>query len=212
MIIPAPQVFFKQVTFEKMSGRRLKMRSFAAVKIQAKYRMVKQLKEYQLIQFCLSHVQALFRAKEARLLLEDRMREAASRVVQKNARAVVQRLKYLKIRRRFIRLQAMVRGKQAKRRSQNLRVYLAASKIQATWRCSVERRVFLEMRKGAAQFQIRWRMRQAKTQLKRLKAEAKEVGALLAKHQKQQEVVKELAKKNQVGTVLGRRRRCWCQE
>lgn len=81
-------VFFKQHTYERISQRRLIIRGAAAVKIQAKYKAVKAAREYELLQFCVSHLQALVRAKAARELLDARRQAFAAVQIQKKARAV----------------------------------------------------------------------------------------------------------------------------
>eukprot|EP00392_Amoebophrya_sp_AT5.2_P004904 g4913.t1 len=150
-------VFFKQLTYERISQRRLIIRGAAAVKIQAKYKAVKAAREYELLQFCV----------------------------------------YKRIRVAIIAVQAGYRGMKGRRCFREHRERVYCTRIQSKWRAVLERRVFVAMRAGIHQMQTRWRMKQAKTQMKKLKAEAKEVGNLLAKHQKQQELVKEQQKKLQ---------------
>ncbi|CAD7941448.1 unnamed protein product [Amoebophrya sp. A25] len=190
-------VFFKQHTYEKISQRRLIIRGAAAVKIQAKYKAVKAAKNFELLQFCVSHMQALFRAKQARDLLDEKRQHYAAVQLQKKARALAATKEYRRVRVAIIAIQATWRGRQGRTYAKEYRRYRASVRIQSKWRGVLERRVFAALVKGINQMQTRWRMKQAKVQLKKLKAEAKEVGNLLAKHQKQQELMKDQTRKLQ---------------
>ncbi|CAD7956287.1 unnamed protein product [Amoebophrya sp. A120] len=196
-------VFFKQHTYERISQRRLIIRGAAAVKIQAKYKAVKAAREFELLQYCCSHLQALLRAKEARDLLDAKRQEFAVVQIQKVARVQLAKKEYRKIRKAIILMQAAWRGKKGRSFAKEFKKFKAITKIQATYRSVLERRIFVAMRLGINQLQTRWRMKQAKVQLKKLKQEAKEVGNLLAKHQKQQELVKEQSRKLQETESLG---------
>merc|ERR1711963_468082 len=59
-------VFFKQITYEKISQRRLKIRSDAVIRIQAYYRMVKQSHQFKKIRYCVNLFQMLILSKTAR--------------------------------------------------------------------------------------------------------------------------------------------------
>lgn len=77
--------------------------------------------------------------------------------------------------RAIVTIQAGARARQARVYVKRYRRYRAAVKIQSKYRSLLEKRILLTMLKGINQMQVRWRMRQAKGQLKKLKAEAKEV-------------------------------------
>lgn len=172
-------VFFKQVTHEKLKYKQLTIRGAASTKIQAKYRQVLAQKNYELVKYCVQHMQALLRTKRARDELDWVRKYNAAVVIQSTGRKMVQRLKYKRVRVCIKKIQKLVRRVQKKKRMEMDRINNAATRIQAKYRAILERRVMKKMLKGVYEMQSRWRMKIAKLQMNRLKKEAKEVGALL---------------------------------
>merc|ERR1719333_1369581 len=102
-----------------------------------------------------------------------------------------------KYRNQIVTIQKRARGNQGRNKAKEHRLFVSARKIQRAWRRSQEQKAFKGMRLGILLAQQRWRVHNAKSQLKKLKQEAKEVGALVAKNQKAQEQAKELRIKNE---------------
>jgi len=117
--------------------------------------------------------------------------------IQSLARVAKCRRSYRAICKKVVRLQAWRRGILGRRRVKEYKKFVCAQRIQRTWRRRQEQKVYKVLMRGVRVAQERWRMHHAKHQMKKMKQEAKEVGALMAKSQKAQEQASELRKKNE---------------
>merc|ERR1719191_2689266 len=102
---------------------------------------------------------------------------------------------YKMIRRKIVRIQVWRKCRAARKRDAENKIHRSACAIQRTWKGRQERRVYDSLKQTIHLAQQRWRMHYAKSQLKKLKAEAREVGAILAKNQQAQQQVAELKAK-----------------
>jgi len=188
-------VFFKLPAFERIKCARLELVIKSTTLIQADWRRKVRREKYIAIRLFARHVQALLRTRQARLELERRGRERAATRLQALARRAACRRSYRSLVRRLVQLQSWHRGIRGRREARERRRFVSARRVQRAWRRRTEQRVYRLLARAVHAAQERWRMHYAKQQMKRLKQEAKEVGALLAKSQKTQEMATELRKK-----------------
>jgi len=189
-------VFFKLAAFERIKFARLELLIKSTTLIQACWRRKVRREMYKAIQLCTRHMQALLRSKQARLDLQGRKTEMAATKIQAVGRRFNTRTKYLKTLQKLIRIQAWRRGIVGRRAAKERKLFVGARKIQRNFRRKQDQTVFATLIPAVRVAQERWRMHHAKQQMKQLKQEAKEVGALMAKNQKAQEQAAELRKKN----------------
>jgi len=190
-------VFFKLPAFERIKFARLELVIKSTTLIQADWKRKIRRDMYKAIRLFTRHVQALMRTKQARMELDRRRREKAATQIQALARRTASRKSYTAIYQKVVRLQAWRRGITGRRSAKEYKKFVSAQKIQRNWRRRQEQKVYKVLMYAIRVAQERWRMHYAKQQMKKLKQEAKEVGALMAKNQKAQEQATELRKKNE---------------
>mmetsp|Transcript_41275 Transcript_41275/g.66676 ORF Transcript_41275/g.66676 Transcript_41275/m.66676 type:complete len:1698 (-) Transcript_41275:250-5343(-) len=190
-------VFFKLPAFERMKFARLELLIKSVTLIQANWRRKVQLSKYKAICLFTQHVEALLRVKQARTDLLRRRQEGSVVRIQGLARRFLARQKYQGFLRKVVKIQAWRKGIIGRRGAKDYRKYSAARKIQSCWLRRRERKVYALLKRAISVAQERWRMHTAKSQMKKLKQEAKEVGALMAKQHKAQEQATEMRKKNE---------------
>mmetsp|Transcript_46607 Transcript_46607/g.134896 ORF Transcript_46607/g.134896 Transcript_46607/m.134896 type:complete len:1333 (-) Transcript_46607:65-4063(-) len=190
-------VFFKLGAFERIKFARLELLIKSTTLIQADWRRMVQKEKYKALVLFTKHVQALMRSKQARIDADRHRRELAVRKIQSLARRTAARKSYRAIRNKVVRLQAWRKGILGRRSAKEYRRFSSARKIQQLWRRRSEQKVYKLLMTSVHVAQERWRMHYAKQQMKKLKQEAKEVGALMAKNQKAQEQATEQRKKNE---------------
>mmetsp|Transcript_132997 Transcript_132997/g.248717 ORF Transcript_132997/g.248717 Transcript_132997/m.248717 type:complete len:1710 (-) Transcript_132997:151-5280(-) len=189
--------FFKQSAFERLKFARLELLIKSVTIIQAQWRGKVRRNMYKVIRLMTRHVEALIRGKQARLELLNRRREKAVVTIQAAVRKSKARKEFGKIIRKVVKLQAWRRGFTGRKKAKEFKLFSAARKIQRNWKRRQEQKTFQALLKSIHIAQQRFRMHTAKSTLKKLKQEAKEVGALVAKSQKAQEQIAELRKKNE---------------
>ncbi|CAJ1973589.1 unnamed protein product [Sphenostylis stenocarpa] len=112
-----------------------------------------------------------------------RREKAAAILIQKYLRMCLMRHTYVKLCYSSIIVQSNVRGFTTRQRFLHRKEHKAATSIQAYWRMCKVRYAFLKHQNSIVAIQCLWRRRQAKRELRRLKQEANEAGALrLAKN------------------------------
>eukprot|EP00388_Colpodella_angusta_P002956 GDKJ01010488.1.p1 GENE.GDKJ01010488.1~~GDKJ01010488.1.p1 ORF type:complete len:1364 (+),score=424.49 GDKJ01010488.1:107-4093(+) len=186
--------FFKQEAYEALSTARLRMRGEAATKIQSVWKGVLQRRQYKQDRERIIKCQAFVRGKLARMERLRLKKERAILIIQKMARGFITRRRVTRDRRCLVTLQSVIRTFVAKKNLIPLKENNAASRIQAFFKGRKERKFFIELKLGVKAAQLKWRAILARRQLRRLKQEAKEAGALLAKVQLLQEEVSRLTK------------------
>eukprot|EP00435_Cladocopium_sp_Y103_P072457 s42_g40.t1 len=165
--------------------------------IQANWRGKVRRRMFIAIRLFVRHVQALLRSKQARCDLLQRRCEDSATKIQAHARSVLAKAKYQSIRKKVIKLQALWHGVLGRRYAKEYKNHVSATKIQSLVRKQKEQKIYDALRASIVFAQQRLRMRNAKNQLKKLKQEAKEVGAMMAKAQKAAEQATELRKHNE---------------
>jgi myosin heavy subunit/signal recognition particle receptor subunit beta len=190
-------VFFKQSAYERLKFARLELMQKASTTIQANWRRKSQQAIYKALKICSRHLQALVKSKQARLDMEERRRTVSAMKVQAMSRMYAARKRFLKAVWRVKKVQAIFRGRVGRKNAKEYRIFLSATKIQRNWKRYQAHRIYKALRISMIIAQQRFRMHAAKTQLRKLKAEAKEVGAVMAQKQKAMEQASELRKKNE---------------
>lgn len=190
-------VFFKLPAFERLKFSRLEVMSKSATLIQANWRRKVKMRMYTAIRVCTRHLEALLRTKQARLDLQKRRQLVAAVKIQSMIRMFVARRRYKRIYAKIVRIQAWRKGIVGRRHAKEYRRFILARKIQRNWRRYQEQRVYQKLKKTIKLAQERMRLVAAKSQMQKLKKEAKEVGALMAKSQKAAEQANELRKRNE---------------
>lgn len=189
-------VFFKLQAFERLKFARLELLIKSTTLIQACWRRKVKMRMYKAIQICTRHAQALLRLKQARMDLNRKRQLTAATKIQSQVRAHLQRRQYRRSFRLIVRLQAWRKGIIGRRQAKDYRLNFCASKIQRQWKRFLDQRIYDKLKKAIYIAQERLRLRMAKQQMQKLKKEAKEVGALMAKSHKAAEQANELRKRN----------------
>ncbi|CAE7446087.1 XI-2 [Symbiodinium pilosum] len=190
-------VFFKLPAFERVKFARLELLIKSTTLIQASWRGKVRRRMFVAIRLFTRHVQALLRSKQARADLQRRRSEDSATKLQASARAKLARTRYQNILRKVIKIQAVRRGVLGRRYAKEHKRHVSAARLQSLVRTKKDQRIYDALRLSIQFAQQRLRMRNAKGQLKKLKQEAKEVGAMMAKAQKAQEQASELRKHNE---------------
>lgn len=190
-------VFFKLPAYERMKFARLELVVKSTTMIQANWRGKVRRRMFVAIRLFVRHVQALLRSKQARADLLQRRCEDSATKIQAHVRSVLAKNKYRSIRKKVIKIQGLLRGVRGRAYAKEYKNHVSATKIQSLVRKQNEQKIYDALRASIVFAQQRFRMRNAKNQLKKLKQEAKEVGAMMAKAQKAAEQASELRKHNE---------------
>jgi len=190
-------VFFKLQAYERVKFARLELLIKSTTLIQASWRGKVRRRMFVAIRLFTRHVQALLRSKQARSDLQKKRCEYSATKLQAHARAKMARSRYQNILRKVIKIQALRRGVVGRRYAKEHKRHVSAARLQSLVRSKKEQRIYDGLRQAIVFAQQRLRMRTAKSQMKKLKQEAKEVGAMMAKAQKAQEQASEMRKHNE---------------
>ncbi|KAK7274747.1 hypothetical protein RIF29_15845 [Crotalaria pallida] len=121
------------------------------------------------------------------------MRETVAAIsIQKYIRMWLMRQAYSKLYSSAIIIKSHIRGFTTRQRLLHGRELKAATYIQACWRMSKVRSAFLQHQASIVAVQCLWRCRQARRELRRLKQEANESGALRLAKSKLERQLEEL--------------------
>jgi len=190
-------VFFKQAAYERLKFARLDLLQKNSTIIQANWRRKVQQGIYKALRVFTRHVQALLRGKQARSDLLAKRGAVASTKICALCKMYKAKKAYKAHRKKVVRIQSFRRGIIGRRTAKAYRLFRAAARIQKAWKRFSEQRIYRALIKSIHTAQQRFRIHAAKSQLKKLKMEAKEVGAVLAKAQKAQNEVAELRKQKE---------------
>eukprot|EP00930_Biecheleria_cincta_P008752 TRINITY_DN1102_c0_g4_i1.p1 TRINITY_DN1102_c0_g4~~TRINITY_DN1102_c0_g4_i1.p1 ORF type:complete len:1698 (-),score=377.82 TRINITY_DN1102_c0_g4_i1:140-5233(-) len=190
-------VFFKQTAYERVKFARNELLIKSTTLIQAAWRGKTQRQKFIAMRLFTRHVQALIRSKQAQTELRHKRAENSAVKIQAQARARLARAKYKDILQKIIKIQALRRGLMGRRYAKEYKRHTKAAKIQALVKGKKDQKIYDALKESVVVAQQRWRMKHAKAQMRKLKQEAKEVGALMAKAQKQQEQAAEMRKQNE---------------
>jgi len=189
-------VFFKLAAFERLKFSRLELLIKSTTLVQAHWRRNLKMKAYKAALKHVRRAEAVIRLKQARLDLQRRRQQGAATKIQAFARRNSALRKYKAIYTKVVKIQAWRRGILGRKHAKEYKLYVSARKIQRQWRRYQDQKIYTILKKAIYVAQERLRLSVAKKQMQKLKKEAKEVGALMAKSQKAAEQAAELRKKN----------------
>jgi myosin heavy subunit len=188
-------VFFKLAAYERLKFARLELLIRSTTLIQANWRRKVRRDMYKGICVFTRHLQAILRGKQARIDLNQRRKQFNVTKIQSHMRRKLASKTYTATLAKVVKLQSFLRGRKGRKMAAEYKLHVSARKIQRQWRRRSEQKVYNLLRTAVYVTQQRWRMHNAKSQMKKLKQEAKEVGVLMAKSQKNEEAAAEARKK-----------------
>ncbi|KAK7383370.1 hypothetical protein VNO78_29047 [Psophocarpus tetragonolobus] len=177
------KVFLRAGQIGILDSRRAEVLDNAAKCIQCRLRTFIAHRDFILARAAAFSLQACCRGYIARKIYAAKRETSAAISIQKYIRMWLMRHAYLKLYLSAIIIQSHVRGFVTRQRLLHGKEQRAATFIQACWRMSKVRSSFRQYQASIVAIQSLWRCRQAKRELRRLKKEANEAGALrLAKN------------------------------
>ncbi|XP_008445541.1 myosin-15 isoform X1 [Cucumis melo] len=177
------KVFLRAGQIGILDARRAEVLDNAAKCIQRRLRTYHARKDFLLMRSTAIALQAYCRGCLARKLYIAKRETTAATTIQKYIRRWFFRNIYLELHSAALTVQSGIRGFATRNRFLHDRRNKAAVLIQARWRTFKVRAVFHRHQASIIAIQCRWRQKLAKRELRRLKQEANEAGALrLAKN------------------------------
>ncbi|XP_027940819.1 myosin-15-like isoform X1 [Vigna unguiculata] len=177
------KVFLRAGQIGILDQRRAEVLDNAAKCIQRRMRTFIAHQDFIFLRSAAISLQACCRGRIARKIYAAKRETAAAISIQKYIRMWFTRHAHLKLYFSAIIIQSHVRGFVTRQRFLHVKEHRAATLVQAYWRMSKVRSSFLRYQTSIVAIQCLWRCRQAKRELRRLKQEANEAGALrLAKN------------------------------
>eukprot|EP00803_Ostreobium_quekettii_P000595 evm.model.scf_649.4 EVM.evm.TU.scf_649.4 scf_649:26519-48447(+) len=181
------KLFLRSGGLAILDKKRTELLMASATRIQKSVKGYLQRKRYQKTLKAVVVIQAHTRGMFARRLAAQKRRLRAAVIIQKYTRRHQAREAYNNTYRAVLRMQAGWRGHKARMAVHDLRVQRAATKIQRIWRGYMARKEYQRIVHAAIVIQCGRRVVLARRLKKKLKAEAKEAGKLLADKKKLQE-------------------------
>ncbi|XWS72374.1 hypothetical protein CRYUN_Cryun02cG0034700 [Craigia yunnanensis] len=177
------KVFLRTGQIGVLDSRRAEVLDTAAKRIQRRLRTFITHKKFISARVATIALQAYCRGCLARKMFAVRREAAAAVGLQKYVRRWLFRHAYLKLISATVIMQSNIRGFSTRQKFLLGKKHRAAAVIQAHWRLYRFRSAFHHYKKSIIAIQCRWRQKIAKRELRRLKQEANETGALrLAKN------------------------------
>ncbi|XVE70833.1 hypothetical protein DITRI_Ditri10aG0102000 [Diplodiscus trichospermus] len=177
------KVFLRAGQIGVLDSRRAEVLDTAAKRIQRRLRTFIARKKFISVRVAAIALQSYCRGCLARKMFAARREAAAAVYLQKYVRRWLFRCAYLKLITATVIIQSNIRGFSTRQSFLNGKKHRAAAVIQAYWRLCRFRSAFHHYKKSIIAVQCRWRQKLAKRELRRLKQEANEAGALrLAKN------------------------------
>ncbi|ANQ09648.1 Myosin [Plasmodium coatneyi] len=183
--------FFKSEAYNILSTLRSDFRSAQAIILQKNYKAYRQRKLFLMMKRKVVLLQRWIR----RILMAIRNERTK---VQRATQLICLHIYGYSVRKAFLHkkkcatiIQAHIRGYLTRKHYKEYRINHYASLIKATWKMYKQRKHMANMKQAVEKIQLKWKGILARRQLRRLKEEAKEVGALI---QRNQYLVKEIEK------------------
>ncbi|TKY74852.1 Myosin-15 protein [Spatholobus suberectus] len=186
------KVFLRAGQICILDSRRAEVLDNAAKCIQCRLRTFIAHRDFMSIRAAALSLQACCRGCIVRKIYASKREMAAAISIQKYIRMCLMRHAYLKLYSSAIIVQSNVRGCTTRQRFLHRKEHKAATYIQAYWRMCKVRSAFLQHQNSIVAIQCLWRCRQAKRELRRLKQEANEAGALRLAKNKLEKQLEEL--------------------
>ncbi|KEH35883.1 myosin-15 isoform X2 [Medicago truncatula] len=172
------KVFLRAGQIGILDSRRSEVLDNAAKFIQRRLRTFIAHRDFISIRAAAVSLQACCRGCLARKIYASKRETAAAISIQKYIRMCQMRCAYMTLYSSAIIIQSNVRGFTIRQRFLHRKEHKAATIIQAYWRMCKVRYAFKQLQFSIVAIQCLWRCKQAKRQLRRLKQEAREAGAL----------------------------------
>ncbi|KAA3490398.1 Myosin-J heavy chain [Gossypium australe] len=172
------KVFLRAGQIGVLDSRRAEVLDMAAKRIQHRLRTFIAHRKFISARVAAIALQAYCRGCLARKMFASRREAAAAVCLQKYVRRWLLRHAYLKLISAAVCIQSNIRGFSTRQKFLHGKRHRAASVIQAHWRLCRFRSAFHNYKKSIIALQCRWRQKLAKRELRRLKQEANEAGAL----------------------------------
>ncbi|PPD90210.1 hypothetical protein GOBAR_DD12831 [Gossypium barbadense] len=172
------KVFLRAGQIGVLDSRRAEVLDMAAKRIQHRLRTFIAHRKFISARVAAIALQAYCRGCLARKMFAARREAAAAICLQKYVRRWLLRHAYLKLISAAVCIQSNIRGFSTRQKFLHGKRHRAASVIQAHWRLCRFRSAFHNYKKSIIALQCRWRQKLAKRELRRLKQEANEAGAL----------------------------------
>ncbi|KAI9118645.1 hypothetical protein K1719_010977 [Acacia pycnantha] len=172
------KVFLRAGQIGILDSRRAEVLDNAAKCIQRRLRTFVTHREFISIRAAAFSIQAYCRGCLARKMYAAKRETAAAVFIQKYIRMWLMKQSYMKLYSSSISIQSFIRGFTTRQRFVHGKEHRAATVIQACWKMYKIRSVFQHRQASIVAIQCLWRRKQAKRELRRLKQEANEAGAL----------------------------------
>uniref|UniRef100_A0A0E0HR60 Myosin motor domain-containing protein n=2 Tax=Oryza nivara TaxID=4536 RepID=A0A0E0HR60_ORYNI len=186
------KVFLRAGQMAELDARRTEVLGAAAKTIQGKIRTHIMRKKFVNWRKASISVQAIWRGRLACKLFDQMRRVAAAIKVQKNQRMHQARRSYKHLNASVLVVQTALRAMAARNTFRYKKQSKAAVKIQARYRCHTAHVYHKKLKRAAIVAQCRWRGKIARKELRKLKMEARETGALKEAKDKLEKKVEEL--------------------
>ncbi|KAG5018521.1 hypothetical protein JHK87_014376 [Glycine soja] len=186
------KVFLRAGQICILDSRRAEVLDNAAKCIQRRLRTFIARRDFISIQAAALSIQACCRGCIGRKIYASKRETAAAISIQKYIRMCLMRHAYVKLYYSAIIVQSNVRGFTTRQRFLHRKEHKAATSIQVYWRMCKARSAFLKHQNSIVAIQCLWRCKQAKRELRRLKQEANEAGALRLAKNKLEKQLEEL--------------------
>ncbi|OMO67020.1 IQ motif, EF-hand binding site [Corchorus capsularis] len=172
------KVFLRAGQIGVLDSRRAEVLDTAAKRIQRRLRTFIAHRNFISTRGAAISLQAYCRGCLARKMFAETREAAAAVCLQKYVRRWLFRRAYLKLVSAIVIIQSNIRGFSTRQKFIHGKKHRAATIIQARWRLCRFRSAFHHHKKSIIAIQCHWRRKLAKRELKRLKQEANEAGAL----------------------------------
>ncbi|PON73111.1 Myosin head motor domain containing protein [Parasponia andersonii] len=177
------KVFLRAGQIGVLDSRRAEVLDNAAKVIQRQLRTYIARRDFISTRAASFVLQAFCRGCLARTMYIVKREEAAALILQKHVRSWFARRAYLELLLAAVIIQSSIRGFSTRKRFIHGKKHRAATLIQARWRMFKVRSAFRHEQTSIIAIQCLWRQKLAKRELRRLRQEANEAGALrLAKN------------------------------
>ncbi|KAE9599821.1 putative myosin ATPase [Lupinus albus] len=186
------KVFLRAGQIGILDSKRAEVLDNAAKCIQRRLRTFVAHRDFISVRAATVSLQACCRGCIARKMYATIQETSAVISIQKYIRMWLMSQAYLKLYSSAIIIQSHVRGFATRQRILHGREHKAATFIQACWRMSEVRSAFKQYQASILAVQCLWRCRQARKELRRLKQEANESGALRLAKSKLEKQLEEL--------------------
>ncbi|KAK4854336.1 hypothetical protein QYF36_022466 [Acer negundo] len=172
------KVFLRAGQIGILDSRRAEVLDTAAKRIQRQLQTFIAHRNFVSIRSAAFSLQAYCRGCLARKIYAAKRETAAAVVIQKYIRSRLLRHAYIKLSSGAIVIQSNIRGFLTRQKFLHGKKHKASTLIQARWRMCKFRSALRQHQTSIIAIQCRWRQKLAKRELRRLKQEANEAGAL----------------------------------